>query len=172
MKKFKYMTMKKELLTVFLSPHFVKFCLVGVSGVGVNLGMFYLLDIYGLISTVRSAIAIEISIISNFMMNEYWTFKGRGQQQFIWKRLFQFQLVSLMGALIQWMIFIWVNVGWVYLGWTNIPWAQYSLELSWTKPMLYPPEIGQWLYFSQLVGIIGATVWNFLMNFYWTWGKK
>ena len=56
---------------------FIKYCIIGISGIFVNtfvlffftsmLGLFYLL--------LSSAIAYEVSILTNFVLNDYWTFK-------------------------------------------------------------------------------------------------
>ena len=61
----------------FLSPTFVKFVLTGLSGVFVNLGSFQLLLSLGVHELVASPIAIELSIVSNFLLNNYWTFSDR-----------------------------------------------------------------------------------------------
>ena len=56
---------------------FLKFSLVGLSGVLVNLGSFQLLLGLGIHKYLASPIAIELSIISNFLLNNYWTFADR-----------------------------------------------------------------------------------------------
>ena len=56
---------------------FIKFSLTGLSGVVVNLGSFHLLLQLGLHRYLASPIAIELSIISNFLINNYWTFADR-----------------------------------------------------------------------------------------------
>lgn len=56
----------------------MKFGIVGVSGVVVNQGMLMLLrEITPFSLEVRSPIAIEVAIISNFILNNYWTWKDR-----------------------------------------------------------------------------------------------
>ena len=62
-----------------LSSHrtFIKFCVTGTSGVFVNLGSFHLLTQFGVHRYLASPIAIELSIISNFVINNYWTFADR-----------------------------------------------------------------------------------------------
>ena len=57
---------------------FIKFCAVGGSGVGVNLGIYALLTRgVDLTPAIASPIAIEISLLSNFLLNEHWTFSAR-----------------------------------------------------------------------------------------------
>jgi len=56
----------------------VKFALVGLSGVGVNIGILYwLTESAGLFYLASATIAIEVSIISNFSLNNYFTFADR-----------------------------------------------------------------------------------------------
>ena len=56
---------------------FIRFCLTGASGVLVNLGSFRVLTALGLHRFLASPIAIELSIVSNFLINNYWTFADR-----------------------------------------------------------------------------------------------
>jgi putative flippase GtrA len=98
-------------LSAFLSKKFLKFCAVGFSGVFVNLGALTLFTSFGLLSSLASALAIYISILSNFVMNEWWTFRDQRGSTGIVTRALRFQVVSLVGAAIQWSIFLIVNVG-------------------------------------------------------------
>ncbi len=134
---------------------FVKFCLVGGSGVVVNYGLYWLLtrfagfapldsaSIAGILSgNLAMVISIETSIITNFILNNYFTFADRNVQGlpvFI-KRLVTFNLVCLVGGLIQIGV---ANLLAVFLG-------IYDLV-------------------AVLTGIAAATLWNFLVNNWWTW---
>ena len=102
-------------LEPFFSVRFLKFCAVGLSGVIVNLGALAVLaDLFAIQVNVASALAIEISINTNFLINELWTFRDRREPgQGVLKRLFQFHLVSLVGAIIQWSVFIACNMAWL-----------------------------------------------------------
>ena len=52
------------------SEEFVKYCIVGFSGLFVNLGLYICLTrLFTIDMTVSSPIAIELSIISNFILN-------------------------------------------------------------------------------------------------------
>lgn len=79
---------------------FIKFCMVGLSGVLVNMGLLWLLtELAGLIYLFSAAISIESSIISNFILNNIFTFHDRrspGVKSTL-KRLLKFNLVSLAG---------------------------------------------------------------------------
>ena len=168
----------------------IKFGIVGGSGVFVNLGTLAILRSLGLGDNLSSALAIELSIISNFILNDRWTFKDRAishdrlQESDSAKlklkslRALKFQCVSLVGAFAQWLSFIVFNLTWVYLGINQGPnvdlWSSYAPLLNqegWRVLVTTPPRVGDLVYVSQLLGIIFATAWNFLANYHWTWGQ-
>ncbi len=122
---------------------FLKFCAVGFSGVFVNIGILWALtEFAGLYYLLSAAVSIEVSIISNFVLNDYFTFKDRrwGQGKSFPRRLLKFNLVSLAG--------VGINLG-VLLVLTEAAGLYYLL--------------------SQLCGIVVATMWNYLVNSIWTW---
>ena len=58
--------------------HFTRFAIVGAIGVVVNEGLLVLFYQYmGVYLLTASAVAIEISILSNFVLNDLWTFRDR-----------------------------------------------------------------------------------------------
>ena len=122
---------------------FLKFILVGLSGVGVNEGLLWLLhERFGLHLLLSSGIAIETSIITNFVLNNFFTFRQRnlpGIKAFF-LRLVKFNLVSLGG--------LGINLGILWL-FTEVFDVYYLL--------------------SNLVGIAVAFLWNYLVNTWWTW---
>ena len=74
---------------------FVKFVVTGLIGVLINLGSFQVLLNLGVHKLLASPLAIELSIISNFLINNYWTFAERtlvGRKRI---RGLKFNLVSL-----------------------------------------------------------------------------
>jgi dolichol-phosphate mannosyltransferase len=121
----------------------VKFALVGLSGVGINIGILYLLtEFAGLFYLASAAIAIEASIISNFSLNDYFTFADRrapGIKGFF-RQLGKFNLVSLFGLVIN------------------------TAVLA-----LFTEVFGVYYLVSQLLGITAATGWNYLGDIWWTW---
>ena len=148
---------------------FWRFCVVGASGVLVNLSALALLQCLHIGSAMSSACAIEISILSNFLINDRWTFHQAQHSNQWWKRAGRFQMVSLVGGSIQWICFMLMNLVWLYFGFAGESWSTYwSTRQSW-QSYLDVPELSYYLYVSQLVGVAVATVWNFLLNFYWTW---
>ena len=163
-------------LQPFLTTRFLKFGAVGASGVLVNLGAFALFQAAGFRPTAASALAIEVSILSNFAFNELWTFGDRtddaGSRA---GRCVRFQLVSLVGAAVQWTVFVYCNVAWLALSGGLDAWiaaGQGTFDTWVVRPVLEPPATGIGAYVAQLVGIGVATGWNFLANFYWTWGER
>lgn len=122
---------------------FFKFCLVGSIGVFVNMGLlWFLTEIFGLFYLISAIFSIESAILSNFSLNEFWTFKDRGTRSipFILTRALKFNLVSIGGLVI--------NIG-VLLTLTEI--------------------LGVYYLISNLFGIAVAVLWNFTVNTWWTW---
>ena len=122
---------------------FIKFLLVGASGVVVNLSaQFILKDLANLTLPVAVAAAIEVSIISNFLLNDRFTFRDRlsGSGSNFLSRLFKFNGVSLVGAGVQYAITLFLALA---IGIYHIP--------------------------AALIGIVIATMVNYLVNNWWTW---
>lgn len=122
---------------------FFKYCLVGGSGILVNEGMLWLLhEFTGLPLALSSAIAIELAIISNYTINNFFTFPDRSAPGVgaFFRRLAKFNTVSLVG--------LGINMG-ILLLFTNVFHFYYLL--------------------SNLVGIAVAMMWNYLVNLGWTW---
>ncbi|HID38652.1 MAG TPA: GtrA family protein [Calditrichaeota bacterium] len=90
-----------------LQPRIFKFAVVGLSGVLVNMGLLYALTQYfGLYYILSSIIAIEVSILTNFVLNDIWTWKDR-QKKSYWKRIFQYHIsVGITAVLANWLLLI------------------------------------------------------------------
>ncbi len=168
-----------RLVKPFLSARFVKFAFVGLSGVLVNLGSFALLRLLRVHINLASAAAIEISILSNFVINHLWTFHDRrGDRATLLHHGLRFHLVSLVGGAIQFVVFVAMNVAWLWvIGGTGALRVYGAGAGSFVQrwlwhPFVQPPDVGRLAYLSQLFGIGAATVWNYLLNFYWTWAHQ
>ncbi len=122
------------------SKTFIKFLIVGASGVVVNLGFFTLLMALGLNKFIASPIAIELSIVSNFFLNNGWTFRWRKTRDRVRTRGLKFNAVSLVSLALSYGTFV---------------------ALSMWKPD-YPPQL------HQFIGIVPATLVNYFLNSYWT----
>ncbi len=82
-----------------LFVRFVKFSVVGGSGIIVNLSSLYLLvEFARLPKGLAGAIAIELSIINNFYWNNLWTWRDRRREPW-WVRMFKFHLARGISAL-------------------------------------------------------------------------
>lgn len=119
-------------LTYRLNPEsrvrrMIRFCLVGATGTIVNLlAIVFLVRAVHLHVLLADALAIEISIISNFFMNHFYTFKAtytapKPQLQDSWslilRKLGKFNLITLGGAAISFLFFLLTNqfLGWHYV---------------------------------------------------------
>jgi dolichol-phosphate mannosyltransferase len=77
-----------------------RFALVGASGIIVNEGvLIVLVELFKQDLFLSSISAIELSIISNFLLNNAWTFKNDGNRTFL-SKFTLFQGISVFGALI------------------------------------------------------------------------
>lgn len=74
----------------------LKFLLVGLAGVAVNEGLLFLLAPHTPL-LAASAMAVEASIVANFIMNNFWTFRGRGEAS-LFRRLAKYNTVTILGA--------------------------------------------------------------------------
>jgi dolichol-phosphate mannosyltransferase len=98
-------------LTYFRS--FVKFSIVGAIGVAVNEGLLILFyRSLGLYLLTASAAAIEISILSNFVLNDLWTFRDRRSGRAA-VRLVKFNVLMLAGLVVNLAV---LDAGTTYLG--------------------------------------------------------
>lgn len=121
----------------------LRFGFVGLSGIFVNTGLLYALtEIAGLYYLFSAAIAIEASIVNNFVWNDIWTFKSARDLRFGRRisRFGSFQAVSIGGLVI--------NMGILYL----------LAEVA-----------GVYYLVANLVGIFVAFVWNYMVNRHITW---
>ena len=117
-----------------------KYGLTGVAGALVNLGSFQLLLELGLHKFLASPIAIELSIVSNFLMNNYWTFADRimvGPRRI---RGLKFNVVSLATLALSYATFVGL-----------------SIPFPHASPMLL-----------QACAIVPAAALNYFVNSYWT----
>lgn len=121
---------------------FIKFSVVGISGIVVNQGALYLLVSFaGLNVEIAGILSIELSIITNFLLNNYWTWNHDKSDSFF-SRLLKYHLVTLVS------------------GGTN-----YVILLVLTSFNVH-------YLIANMVGIIFGMGINFLFNHFWTFKKK
>lgn len=81
---------------ITLSPYItlIKFLSVGALGTVVNLGVLYVLRyVFDLKHVIASAIAMEVSVINNYVFHEHWTFRERREGSWLY-RLIKFHLTT------------------------------------------------------------------------------
>lgn len=87
-----------------LSSPIVRFAIVGAVGTVVNLAILWTLRYgLGLVHELSSALAIEVSVLSNFVLNDLWTFKGRRRGGLIQSAL-KYHAANLAGILTQYAV--------------------------------------------------------------------
>ncbi|MEZ2241138.1 glycosyltransferase [Microcoleus sp.] len=124
---------------------FIRFGLVGFSGVFVNMAALYVLRNFCNLELTRSLIvAAELAIVSNFLWNDLWTFgeisrRQRGNRQRL-KRLLKFNTICLMGLILNVLL---VNVMFNIFGMNE--------------------------YLANLIAIVAVTLWNFWINMKLSW---
>ena len=132
-----------ELVTrQLISARFVKYAFVGLSGVVMQYGAFYLVWRYLVSAEAGTLLAIATAACSNYFINNWWTFRDRGHRGVaeLLRGVVLFMAISGTGALIN------QAVTW-YLH------DKRTLVLS----------------FAMGCGIAVATVWNYYLNLDLTW---
>ena len=124
---------------------FLRFGVVGLSGVFIDLAVFYVLREQWQLGLTRSAIlSAEVAILNNFYWNDIWTFSDLSRQQQGWrkrvKRLLKFNMVCLAGLILNVLI---VNLLFNLLGVNE--------------------------YLAKLLAIALVTLWNFSINLKLSW---
>jgi putative flippase GtrA len=116
----------------------------------VNLGVLHLCAaVLQIPELLASAIAVEVSILSNFALNDVFTFRGsRGGGRVV--RLARYHLVSMVGMALQVGVF-----------------AAATLAAS----LAGRPELGPARYPVQAAGIALAFAWNWTASSRWAWGS-
>ncbi|GAB6102853.1 glycosyltransferase family 2 protein [Thermococcus atlanticus] len=83
----------------------VKFMLVGFSGIIVNEAFLWLFVNLGMDKISANLPATELAILNNFTWNDLWTFRDLKTKP-LHKRLLNFHIAALTGALVQWAAYI------------------------------------------------------------------
>ena len=130
--------MLDSLLTKSMLYKFIKFGIVGFSGVFIDFGITYLLrDKVKIQQFVANAIGFCTAATSNYFLNRVWTFHSQNPQVAL--EFGRFFLISLMGLGINTLI-LWFLVK----------------KMDWN------------FYFSKLLAVGVVTIWNFVVNTLYT----
>lgn len=130
----------KNVLSRFrqLRPFFLKFALVGLSGIVVNQGLLALLHLVaGIPVKWAGAVAIECAILNNFFLNYFWTWRRHGSRPF-GSKFIRYHLTALISGILNYLILVSLTA----FGWHPLA--------------------------ANLVGIAVGMLVNFLLNHYWT----
>jgi putative flippase GtrA len=117
---------------------FIKFGLVGFSGLFVDFGFTYVLKEWLKVPKyLANAIGFSIAATSNYFLNRIWTFHSHNPE--IMMEYSQFFAISLIGLIIN-TIVLWILVS----------------------------KFNKHFYLSKLLAIAVVTLWNFFANYYIT----
>lgn len=123
---------------------FISYGLVGLSGIFVDMSIFYLLGTLGWGLTSSKIVSSEVAVLNNFLWNDLWTFRDISSRQTGWekliKRFLKFNLICLIGIGLNLII---LNLLYNYLGINKN--------------------------FANLIAIAIVTVWNFWFNLKLSW---
>jgi putative flippase GtrA len=92
----------------------IKFAVVGAIGTAINVMVLYLLSRWaGMPLAAASALAVELAAVSNYLLNDSWTFAVRTPT---FRRFARFNVASLMGlALNVFMVWLLARAGLYFL---------------------------------------------------------
>jgi putative flippase GtrA len=123
-----------------LAQRFQKFLIVGAIGLGVNAAMLFILyDLFQLRLSVASPMAILVSMVMTFFLNELWTWHDRGGGR-IATRATLYAAVNSGGLVINTAILLYVG-----------------------------SHSGMHHQLANLIGAGVAALWNFALNHFITW---
>lgn len=133
----------KRLLSRNELLRFIKFSIVGGSGLVVNTVALYVLATFVFgerLYMLAAAISLELSIINNFLLNEYWTFRDRTVAGEFLKRFVKFHGSRIAGFFT-------------------------------TLTILYvlTDVLGVYYLISNLIGVLVGMGVNYLTSNFWVW---
>jgi dolichol-phosphate mannosyltransferase len=102
--------------------------------------LFVLTRYFSVRLEIASVIAIEVSILSNFFLNNLWTFKKRDTHVPFWTRLLRYHLVTGLAGIVNYLVLL-----------------------------LLVKNFGLHDMLSNLIGILIGTFINYSLNSLWTW---
>ncbi|MCO5053402.1 MAG: GtrA family protein [Verrucomicrobiae bacterium] len=129
---------------------FIRFGLVGTSGVAVDMGVLYLLTDPKFLPVnilLSKPVAAEVAIVNNFAWNEFWTFADtpaatQTHWQARFRRFAKFNLICLAGI--------------------GLSLALIKAQLNW---------LGMNVYLANLIAIIVVSLWNFVLTLKFGWNE-
>ena len=135
---------------------FLKFGVVGASGMVVDFGVLYLMrNLIGLPDLWANTISFTAAATSNYFLNRIWTFRSHEKQ--VGVEYAKFLLVSVIG--------LGINNGVLYL--SSVLWPEWYNG----SVMLLGRNI-EVFYLFKLLAIAITTLWNFFGNMLFTFRQK
>lgn len=126
-----------------LKGTFLKFAIVGISGIVVNQGLLALqVDVWGVNLKIAGLIAIELSILNNFFLNNLWTWKTRKKHTFAIRLLRYHMVTALSGG------------------------------VNYLTLLVLTDSAGMHYLTANLIGIGLGMIINFSLNHLWTFQKR
>jgi dolichol-phosphate mannosyltransferase len=123
-----------------LAQRFQKFLAVGGVGLGVNLvALFILHDVFSLRLPLAAPVAIAISMVVTFVLNEIWTWHDRGSGRVV-SRMLLYVPINTVGLIINTQVLLFLE-----------------------------ERYGVYYLLANLIGAVVAAIWNFLLNNAVTW---
>jgi dolichol-phosphate mannosyltransferase len=120
---------------------FARFGMVGISGVLVNTGILWMLvTLFGMHHLVAAAISSEVSILTNFVLNDHWTFGDHAAEISYLRRAAHYNAVAVCG-----------------------------MVLSLGVLAVLVDAFGMYYLMANLIAIGASTVSNYLLNMRFTW---
>jgi putative flippase GtrA len=134
---------------------FIKFAIVGSIGAVVDFGIMNILTQLSTPFVFASIISFIAAVISNFLLNRYWTYPDSREKTFT-QQMVQFFIISLVGLAIRTPMLAWMEIRLIKLSAAVIP-----------PTFLTPEIIGHNV--SLAIAILVVMMWNFFANRYWTY---
>lgn len=132
---------------VQLFRRYAQFCVVGGSGVVVDMAVLHLLAAPGMLGwniSLSKVIAAEVAIVNNFLWNDLWTFHGLVAEQDSWRQRF--------GRFLKFNLICTAGIG---------------LSVALLNAQVYWLHLN--LYLANLISIIVVSLWNFFLNLRFGW---
>lgn len=126
---------------------FVKFGIVGASGMVVHLCVLYLCrDVLGINTFISNTLGFIVAATTNYILNRIWTFRSHDKQ--VGMEYMKFIIVSLIG--------LGINNG-----------------TLWFSGRMLPEWNADWRFYILWIFAVGVTtLWNFLGNMLFTFKQK
>lgn len=140
---------------------FVKFGLVGASGVLVNMLIYTGLITLNVNYLVAATVAFLFAVSSNFYLNFIWTFKGKGKGKSVKKKYLHFFIISLLNFIIN------LSILKVAVEFLSVNELTYDIITKYAGSN--PDKVIKII--AQMIGIGVATFFNFFGNYFITFRK-